>query len=172
MPIFSSYWLPDEAAYAKEPRQDGPLRAFPELLRANPRASIAAEEDFAPLFEIRETSSGYSIVATMPGINRANTVVNVTRQLVTISGTVQPRLPMTHEARSGIGRAKFKCTFVIPPGIDARRTKTEFNAGTLEVELPLRRDLSHGPAVAGCVLETLKVQSAAPSRAPSGEPGR
>lgn len=125
-------------------REWEPFRAFRELLRWDPFATMApgawgAElAGFAPDFDVKETKDAFVFKADLPGVKESDLDVRLTQNRLTIAGkresekTDKGETYYTYERSSG----SFSRTFTLPEGVDADKIKAELKNGVLTVELP------------------------------------
>ena len=119
-----------------------PLRAFPELFNAKATGRGVATENAAaaPEFEVVETTDGFLLSASVPGITAAQLQVRVTAQLVIVLREEAPAAVSTTagDPNLSVPCEPFRKAFVLPTGVDARRLEVDIAGELLTIKLPKR----------------------------------
>ena len=126
-----------------------PLRMMRELMQWDPfremerafERAIPWEErvGFTPLFDVKETKTGYEIRADLPGVSEQDLSVTVKGNRLTISGRRDREERSEDESYCSIERyfGAFSRTFALPEGIHIDRMTAELNEGVLTVKVPV-----------------------------------
>lgn len=100
----------------------------------NPPA--AQEYWLAPEVDIYETKEGYTIVAEMPGVNKAGLDVTVEDNELTLSGSRQSAPLPGDGLHREIRAVNFRRTFELDPAIDPAKISARMDQGVLTLVLP------------------------------------
>ena len=95
--------------------------------------------------DLWETKDAYHLQADLPGLSPDDIEINVTPDIVTISGETKPGTDVTNEGWLRQERlfGKFKRSFTVPTQIDPSKVEAKFTNGVLE--LVLRKAENHKP---------------------------
>lgn len=94
---------------------------------------------FIPTLDVRETEDGYLVLIDLPGVKSEDVVIELTDQVLTISGS---RTPVeTGEARrSERPFGSFVRRLTLPKGVDSDKVVAEYKEGVLELRIPKRAE--------------------------------
>ena len=117
---------------------------------------------FVPALDVRETEDEYLVLVDLPGVKSEDVVVELSDQVLTISGM---RAPVgTGEARRGErAYGSFVRRLTLPKGVDSDKIKAEYRDGVLELRVPKRAEAKP---------KKIRRSSAGSAAAPPGEPPR
>jgi HSP20 family protein len=104
-----------------------------ELLRGGSNGSRVT--GFTPVLDVRETEDAYLVMVDLPGVKSEDVNIEVTDQLLTISGS---RVPVaTGEAQlTERPYGSFVRTLTLPKGVDSDEIKADYKDGVLELHVP------------------------------------
>jgi HSP20 family protein len=90
---------------------------------------------FVPPLDVRETEDEYLVVFDLPGVKSEDLVIELTDQVVTISGS---RAPVeTGEARRNERPSgSFVRRLTLPKGVDSDNVVADYKDGVLELRIP------------------------------------
>ena len=119
-----------------------PFRSYPELFdeRGTTRDPLDVQHP-SPEFTVTKTRDSFSLSAILPGVTAAQVEVRVTAQLL----VVLIRAPLGSVSPAGADASlpkpslPFRKTFVLPPGVDGRRSSIRGAGDLLTITLPMRR---------------------------------
>ena len=123
-----------------------PFRMMNVLLRWDPFGGemrhMASGGEFAPRFDVRETKSGYMVLADLPGVKEEDLGVSLTGNKLTISGRREEE--QSHEVGPYIAIERAQGTFArtvsLPEDADSERLTADLKDGVLTVRVPKRRE--------------------------------
>jgi HSP20 family protein len=95
---------------------------------------------FIPTLDVRETEDEYLVLVDLPGVKSEDVVVELTDQVLTISGSrtpVETGEPRRLERPSG----SFVRKLTLPKGVDSDKVMAEYKEGVLELRIPKRADV-------------------------------
>ena len=97
---------------------------------------------FAPQVDVTDTDKEVKICAELPGIEAKDLDVNVTEDMLTISGEKRSERSSDEKGRYWTERSygSFERTIPLPTEVDADKAETEFKNGVLRITLPKRPD--------------------------------
>lgn len=94
--------------------------------------------DWTPAVDIRETETGYTIHADVPGVKAEDIDINMENNVLTISGQRETETTETREGYKRVERVrgKFHRRFSLPDSVDSERITAKTTNGVLEVNIP------------------------------------
>jgi len=97
---------------------------------------------FAPQLDVTDTDKEVKVCAELPGIEAKDLDVNVTDDMLTISGEKRSERSSDEKGRHWTERTygSFERTIPLPAEVDGDKAKTEFKNGVLRITLPKRSD--------------------------------
>ena len=97
---------------------------------------------FAPQLDVTDTDKEVKVCAELPGIEAKDLDVNVTDDMLTISGEKRSERSSDEKGRHWTERTygSFERTIPLPAEVDGDKAKTEFKNGILRITLPKRPD--------------------------------
>lgn len=103
-----------------------------------PELKVAERYEISPSVDIYETDGEVVLKADLPGIRKDELDVNVTENMLTISGKKEKEEKIERENYYRFERShgSFLRKFELPHGIDYDRIKAHFEDGVLEVSFP------------------------------------
>jgi HSP20 family protein len=98
---------------------------------------------FAPTFEVREAKDAYVFKADLPGIAEKDVEVQMTGNVLTISGERRQESVQEGERYFAIerGYGQFSRSFSLPDGTDAENITADLKDGVLTVRVPKRPEV-------------------------------
>jgi len=98
---------------------------------------------FAPSFEVRETKDAYIFKADVPGIPEKDIEIQMTGNVLTISG--QRKVENVQEGERFFalerGYGSFSRSFALPDGVDVEHVSAEVKEGVLTVRVPKKPEV-------------------------------
>jgi len=120
-----------------------PFRTMRHLLRWDPFRDMEGfsrewESTFLPAFDVKETAAGYELCADLPGVCLEDLDINLTGNVISISGKREVEAKQDGETlhiaeRSG---GSFNRTFTLPEGLDSANVNAELKDGILKITVP------------------------------------
>eukprot|EP00727_Mastigamoeba_balamuthi_P006234 m51a1_g223 hypothetical protein (158) ;mRNA; f:51340-51902 len=119
-------------------------QAFPEFeYAAAPAGLLTAGEgakaaDFSPRTDLRETENTYDIICELPGVKKEDVKVDLSGNLLTLSGQKRHMEEKKGDTWHSIERryGQFSRSFTLPEGVDANKVCAEYNNGVLTISVP------------------------------------
>ena len=115
------------------------------LLRWDPFGSEVSRlafggSEFTPRFDVRQSETGYVIMADLPGVKEEDVGVSLTGNRLTISGRREEERSSAAGPDVAIERAQgsFTRTFSLPDDVDPERLTADLKDGVLAVDVPKR----------------------------------
>lgn len=107
-----------------------------------PRMWDAGNGDFTPSVDIYEEKEDIIIKAELPGMKKNDITVDITDDLVTISGEKKEEKKTEKDDYFRVERAfgTFKRSFRLPKDVIADKAKAQFDDGILELRIPKTGD--------------------------------
>jgi HSP20 family protein len=98
---------------------------------------------FAPTFEVKETKDAYVFKADLPGIPEKDVDIQMTGNVLTVSGERRQENVQEGERYFAIerGYGRFTRSFSLPDGTDAENVSAELKEGVLTVRVPKRPEV-------------------------------
>ena len=122
-----------------------PFRSMRELMSWDPfQAGSAwpalAIPNFAPNFDVKETTESFVFTADLPGVAEKDLQVQLTDNRLSISGKRESEKTEQNETLYTTERSygSFTRSFMLPEGIDADKAHAELKNGVLSVAIPKR----------------------------------
>jgi len=98
---------------------------------------------FAPSFEVRETKDAYVFKADLPGLTEKDVVIQMTGNVLTVSG--ERKLESVQEGERYFalerGYGQFSRSFSLPEGVDGDNVTAEMKDGVLTLRLPKKPEV-------------------------------
>ena len=115
------------------------------LLIGNGSSSSTATGPFTPAVNVYETDKSWVIRAETPGVRREDIKLDVTQDVITISGETKFSKEYTsgkdhHVRYQECCEGTFKRSLSLPDNIDQDKISAKFENGILEVQLPKTED--------------------------------
>lgn len=117
----------------RDPFLASPARMMDEILRGwnGERERL---NGFTPLLDVRETHEDYLVLVDLPGVRAEDVTIEVTDQVLTISGS---RVPAESGAQlTERPSGSFVRTLTLPKGVEDDKIVAEFNDGVLQLHVP------------------------------------
>jgi HSP20 family protein len=124
-----------------------PFRVMDALLRWDPfrgnEGWIARGGEFIPSFDLKETADTYVIKADLPGIKEEDLEINVSGNVLTISGSREDEQREESDRYYATERSygRFSRSFSMPEGVDVDRVRANLEAGVLTVHVPKKPEV-------------------------------
>jgi HSP20 family protein len=103
----------------------------------------SAARGFAPTFEVKETKNAYVFKADLPGIPEKDVEIQMTGNVLTISGERRQESVQEGERYFALerGYGRFSRAFSLPDGTDAENVTADMKEGVLTVRVPKRPEV-------------------------------
>lgn len=113
-----------------------PFSLFRPFLR--PELRIAERYEFSPSVDIYYEGNELVVKADVPGIDKKDLDINLTENILTISGEKKKEEKVERENYYRFERShgSFRRTFEMPGDIDPEKVKAHFEDGVLEIRIP------------------------------------
>ncbi|HOB90394.1 MAG: Hsp20/alpha crystallin family protein [Bacillota bacterium] len=93
-----------------------------------------------PFVDIEETDNMYVVKADVPGFDKENIDIELSDNVLTISGKVDERSETTDTDGGYVRRERrygaFRRSFMLPDEVDHDKAKASFKNGVLKIEIP------------------------------------
>jgi HSP20 family protein len=130
-----------------EATQWDPYRMMDALLRWDPFRSgegwFPRGGELAPSFDLKETGDSYVVKADVPGIKEDELEVNVSGNVLTISGRREEDHREESDRYYATERSygSFSRSFALPEGVEVDRVRANLEAGVLSVTVPKKPEV-------------------------------
>lgn len=116
----------------RDPFLAAPFRLMDEVLRGWSGNRVTG---FTPLLDVRETEEEYLVMLDLPGVKSEDVSVEVTDQVLSISGS---RVPVETGDAQLVERpfGSFVRTLTLPKGVDQDKIVADYHDGVLELHVP------------------------------------
>jgi HSP20 family protein len=94
---------------------------------------------FIPTLDVRETEDEYLVLVDLPGVKSEDVVIELTDQVLTISGSRTP-VETGEVRRSERPFGSFLRRLTLPKGVDSDKVGAEYTEGVLELRIPKRAE--------------------------------
>jgi HSP20 family protein len=94
---------------------------------------------FIPTLDVHETEDEYLVLVDLPGVKSEDVVVELTDQVLTISGSRTP-VESGEVRRSERPFGSFVRRLTLPKGVDFDKVEAEYKEGVLELRIPKRAE--------------------------------
>jgi HSP20 family protein len=94
---------------------------------------------FIPTLDVRETEDEYLVLVDLPGVKSEDVVIELTDQVLTISGSRTP-VEIGEVRRSERPFGSFVRRLTLPKGVDSDKVVAEYKEGVLELRIPKRAE--------------------------------
>lgn len=113
------------------------------LGNADTFAAPAATRTFAPTFEVKETKDAYVFKADVPGISEKDVEIQMTGNILTISGERRQESVQESERYFALerGYGRFSRSFSLPDGTDGENVTADMKDGVLTLRVPKRPEV-------------------------------
>jgi HSP20 family protein len=93
---------------------------------------------FSPRIDVSETEEAIHVAAELPGMDRDDVEVSVTKDMLTISGEKRTEKETKEKYMRTVERSygSFQRTIPLPEDIETDKVQATFRKGVLEIELP------------------------------------
>ncbi len=95
----------------------------------------AREGYIRPAVDIFETDHGLTLLADLPGVDKAGLSINIDKGVLTLSGKPEAS-PRTENQLREFALAQYYRQFQLPEQIDVERVSAQMNDGVLTLQLP------------------------------------
>jgi len=123
-------------------REWDPFRVVREMMRWDPfreMMPLASDEalGFVPAFDVKETPTGFTFKADMPGIKEKDVEVTITGDRLGISGKRETEKKEGNETYYLYERSygSFARSFTLPKGVDTKSLTAELKDGVLTIQV-------------------------------------
>jgi HSP20 family protein len=118
--------------------QDLFRKPFPLQPSFWPRLRTSEIEEVSPKVDIYDEADSFVIKAEIPGINKEDVEVNLTEDMITISGEKKREEEVEKKGYYRMERSygSFARSFRLPEEIESDKAKATFKDGVLEVRVP------------------------------------
>jgi HSP20 family protein len=136
-----------EVARPAAAREWDPFRMMDALLRWDPFRSDAGwlsdAVEFAPRFDVKETSDAYVVKADLPGLADKDVDITVTGNVLTISGQREAEHRQEGDRFFTTERSygRFSRSLSLPDGANADNVQADLKDGVLTVQIPKRPEV-------------------------------
>lgn len=98
---------------------------------------------FAPTFEVKETKDAYVFKADVPGIAEKDVEIQMTGNVLTISGERRQESGQESERYFALerGYGRFSRSFTLPDGIEGENVTADMKDGVLTLRVPKRPEV-------------------------------
>jgi HSP20 family protein len=130
-----------------ETTQWDPFRMMDALLRWEPFRTgegwFGRAGEFVPSFDLKETTDAYVVKADLPGIKEDNLEINVSGNVLTISGTREDEQREESDRYYATERSygRFSRSFALPEGVDVDHVQASLDTGVLTVKVPKKPEV-------------------------------
>ena len=116
----------------RDPFLAAPFRMMDDVLRGWSGNRVTG---FTPLLDVRETEEEYLVMLDVPGVKPEDVSVEVTEQVLSISGS---RTPVETGEAQLVERpyGSFVRTLTLPKGVDQDKIVADYHDGVLELHVP------------------------------------
>jgi len=126
-----------------------PFRIMDALLGGDAFAAFApAAPAFSPTFEVRETKDAYVFKADVPGVPENELVIQLTGNVLSISGERKPEQKQQNDAQEGEryfaferSYGQFSRSFSLPDSADGERVTADVKDGVLTLRVPKKAEV-------------------------------
>ena len=94
---------------------------------------------FIPTLDVRETEDEYLVLVDLPGVKSEDVVIELTDQVLTISGSRTP-VEIGEVRRSERPFGSFVRRLTLPKGVDSDKVVAEYKEGVLELRISKRAE--------------------------------
>jgi HSP20 family protein len=103
----------------------------------------AEAHTFAPSFEVKETKDAYVFKADLPGVPQADVEIQMTGNILTISGHRKHETVQEGERYFALERGfgQFSRSFALPEGTDGEHVTAQMRDGVLNVVVPKKPEV-------------------------------
>jgi HSP20 family protein len=116
----------------RDPFLAAPFRLMDEFLRSWSGSRVTG---YTPLIDVRETDDEYVVLVDLPGVKSEDVSIEVTDQVLTISGS---RAPVELGEAQLVERpyGSFVRSLTLPKGVDEDKIVADYHDGVLELHVP------------------------------------
>jgi HSP20 family protein len=120
-----------------------PFRIMDALLGDTLGGFDTGTRGFAPTFEVKETKDAYVFKADLPGVPDKDVEIQMTGNVLTISGERRQENAQEGERYFAVERTygRFTRSFSLPDGTDAENISADMKDGVLSVRVPKRPEV-------------------------------
>lgn len=118
--------------------QDEMNRLFLDFFGRTPGRRVAAEALWAPIMDIEETKDDIIVKAEIPGMTKDDVKIQVTGDLLTISGERKREEETKEKTYHRIERSygQFQRMITLPSEVQSSKAKASYENGVLTIKLP------------------------------------
>jgi HSP20 family protein len=118
--------------------QDFFRRPFPLQPSFWPRMRVSETEEVSPKVDIYDEADSFVVKAEIPGIKKEDVEVNLTNDMITISGEKKREEEVEKKGfyRMECSYGSFSRSFRLPEDVQTDKAKATFKDGVLEVKIP------------------------------------
>lgn len=115
-------------------QNEGALKQLPETGRTR--------RTFIPRADIWESKEEICLLADMPGVDESKVEITIEKNILTITGTVEPEVPQGYKlAYSEYGVGDYKRVFTLSNEIDKDGIEASVKNGVLKLKLPKSKEV-------------------------------
>ena len=97
---------------------------------------VTGDSEWKPRFEILDTEKSYRLRGELPGLSKKDVNINVSENIITISGERKNSMISKDEKYSDIYHGNFSSKFNLPEDTNEDTIKASMKNGVLAIEIP------------------------------------